>query len=301
MENALGCSPKAVLRLACSVNWTMSDPVPAITEAAASGEIADIFADIRGVLGVAVVNLIWRHLATIPCALPWAWRTLRPLYVDGTLTAEAAALHGDLDLTWIPPFPPEVLAAAGLLDPDISAIRNVLAAYDRTNAMALIALSTLLLRLEDEPLTRHAASSHSEAPRERPSAIPLPALLSMTDLAPATAELVLTLNRLGTRRSDPILATMYRHLAHWPAYLALAWAMIAPLDTDGSLEQAIADAVAKAQVRAARLAKQLCVPAEGGSPATCATIRSAVEPFTGDVIPKMVIICAVLRAATGPA
>ena len=112
---------------------------------------------------------------------------------------------------------------------------------------------------------------------------------------------MLTLNRLGTRRSNPILATMYRHLAHWPAYLALAWAMIAPLDTDGSLERAIADAVAKARVRAARLAKQLCVPAEWASPATWATIRSAVEPFTGDVIPKMVIICAVLRAATGPA
>ncbi|HEX3412287.1 MAG TPA: hypothetical protein VHT00_11250, partial [Stellaceae bacterium] len=95
--------------------------------------------------------------------------TLRPLYVDGTITAEAAALRSDLDLPRLPPFPPEVLAAAGLLDRDISAICNVLAAYDRTNAMALIALSTLLLRLDDEPLTRHAASSHGEAPRERPS------------------------------------------------------------------------------------------------------------------------------------
>jgi len=43
----------------------MSDPVPAITEAAATGETAAIFADIRQVLGVDVVNLIWRHLATI--------------------------------------------------------------------------------------------------------------------------------------------------------------------------------------------------------------------------------------------
>ena len=272
-----------------------------MTEAAASGDIAEIFADIRGVLGVAVVNLIWRHLATIPRALPWAWGTLRPLYVDGMLAAEAAALHGDLDVPWLPPFPPEVLAAAGLLDRDISAIRNVLAAYDRTNAMALIALSTLLLRLDDEPLTRHAASSHSETPRERPSAIPLPALLSMTDLAPATAELVLTLNHLGTRRGDPILASMYRHLAHWPAYLALAWAMIAPLDADGSLEQTIADAVAKARVRAARVATQLCVPAEWVSPATRASIRSAVEPFTGDVIAKMIVICGALRAASDPA
>ena len=50
----------------------MSDPVPAITEAAATGGTAAIFADIRQVLSVDVVNLIWRHLATMDGALPWA-------------------------------------------------------------------------------------------------------------------------------------------------------------------------------------------------------------------------------------
>jgi hypothetical protein len=280
----------------------MTDPVPAITEAAATGEIAEIFADIRGVLGVAVVNLIWRHLATIPRALPWVWGVLRPLYVDGTITAEAAALRSDLDLPRLPPFPPEVLAAAGLLDGDINTIRNVLAAYDRTNAMALIVFSALLLRLDDEPPSRDAASSRSEESREPPRAIPLPSLLHMADLAPTTAELVLTLNRLGTRRGDPILASMYRHLAHWPGYLALIWAMIAPLDADGSLEQTIADAAAKARARAAHVATQLySLPEVSLTPPIRAAIRSAVEPFTGDVIAKMVVICAVLRAATGPA
>jgi hypothetical protein len=44
----------------------MSDPVPAIAEASATGAVAEIFADIHTVLGVEVVNLIWRHLATIP-------------------------------------------------------------------------------------------------------------------------------------------------------------------------------------------------------------------------------------------
>lgn len=73
----------------------MSDPVPAIAEASATGAVAEIFADIRTVLGVEVVNLIWRHLATIPDALPWAWRMLRPLYADGTIRAEAQALYTD--------------------------------------------------------------------------------------------------------------------------------------------------------------------------------------------------------------
>ena len=34
----------------------MSDPVPAIAEASATGAVAEIFADIRTVLGVEVVN-----------------------------------------------------------------------------------------------------------------------------------------------------------------------------------------------------------------------------------------------------
>jgi len=85
-----------------SALMNISDPVPAITEAGATGEIAAIFADIRLVLGIDVVNLIWRHLATIPGALPWAWATLRPLYADGSIAAEAAALHGDLDLPRLP-------------------------------------------------------------------------------------------------------------------------------------------------------------------------------------------------------
>src|SRR5271169_6398294 len=104
----------------------MSDPIPAITEAAAAGEIAAIFADIRQILGVDVVNLIWRHLATIDGALEWAWPTLRPLYADGSVIAEAAALHGELALPPLPAIPAELFSGLGLRPDDLSAIRGVL-------------------------------------------------------------------------------------------------------------------------------------------------------------------------------
>ena len=64
-------------------------------------------------LGVEVVNLIWRHLATIPDALPWGWGMLRPLYADGTIEAEAEALHSQLTLPQLPLFPRELLSAIG--------------------------------------------------------------------------------------------------------------------------------------------------------------------------------------------
>ena len=50
-----------------------TDPVVAVTEQNAEGQVAEIYQDIRATLGVPVVNLIWRHLATFPGALEWSW------------------------------------------------------------------------------------------------------------------------------------------------------------------------------------------------------------------------------------
>ena len=71
-----------------SIAWQES--VPSVLESDAKGDIADIYADIRKVLGTSVVNLIWRNLATMPGALEWTWSTVRPLYRgDAPLHAEA--------------------------------------------------------------------------------------------------------------------------------------------------------------------------------------------------------------------
>jgi len=278
----------------------MSDPIPAVTEAAATGEIAEIFADIRRVLGVEVVNLIWRHLATLPGALPWVWETLRPLYADGTLAAEARLLHEQLTLPRLRPFPPELLAAADLADGDIASIRDILAAYDRTNAMALIAFSALLLRLEGRLSfsADHTVSGRAEPTPEAFVPIPLPPLPAIGELRDPVAKLVLILNGFGTRRDNPVLASMYRHLAYWPQYLALSWAVIAPLDADGSLDGAIANALGKAQTQAARLAARPREPTF--DTVTGAAIRSALDAFANDVLAKMVVICALLRQLTQP-
>ena len=58
-----------------------ADPIAAIPEAEATGDTAALFADIRATLGLPVVNLVWRHLATIPGGLPWTWDQVKPFYV----------------------------------------------------------------------------------------------------------------------------------------------------------------------------------------------------------------------------
>jgi len=287
--------------MATNAGLQTADPVPAVAEAAAIGVTAEIFADIRRVLGVEVVNLIWRHLATIPGALPWAWGVLRPLYVNGAIAAEAAALRAELDLPPLPPFPAEALAAVDIGGGDVGSIRDILAAYDRTNAMAIVALSALLRGLNGAPrAVDSAGSGRAEASPALLPRIALPPLPSMAELTPTTAALVRILNRLGTRQSNPILASMYRHLAYWPAYLALAWTLIAPLDANGSLNRLIAAALKRARERSTHLHLPIEIPLDGPVDRTLRlAIRSAIEPFTGGVIAKMVVICAVLHTATG--
>lgn len=273
----------------------MSDPVLAITEAAATGEIAAIFVDIRQVLEVDVVNLIWRRLATIDGALPWAWGTLRPLYVDGSVRREAMTLHGELTLPSVPAIPVEVFAGLGLGSDELAAIRSVLAAYDHTNAMALVALSALRARLEGHV--------QQDAPAVEPTPVPaaprtnLPRLLDLTDMQAETAALVTTLNRFGTRRPDAVLASMYRHLAHWPAYLSFAWLMLAPLEADGRLASSIEQAQHAASERVDRLPVRLG-RSTAPPPALATRISAAIAPFVEDVIVKMVVICAFLRRVT---
>jgi hypothetical protein len=213
----------------------MSDPVPAVTEAEATGETTAIYADIRRVYGVGVVNLVWRHLATFPGALPWAWETVRPLYADGTIRREAAAFRASRRLPEVAAPPPEVLAAAGFGPEDLLGIRDVLDAYERTNPMALVALSVAQHRLCGAATAGGGdeAEAVSGAPAAPEPEIRLPPLLRLDELAPPTARLVLRLNRIGAAGQDPVLASMYRNLAHWPGYLALAWALLAPLDANG--------------------------------------------------------------------
>lgn len=255
-----------------------ADPVPAIREAEATGVVAAIFADIRAVFGVGVVNLVWRHLATFPGGLEWAWGSLRPVYVSGHARSAAARLRAALPLPALPVIPPEALRAAGV--PDDAPIPAILDAYDRTNPMALVALTALQLGHAPVPPPPLEASPE-------PASVPLPPLPDMASLPASTQALIHRLNGIGAG-PDPILASMYRHLGPWPGYLALAWALLAPLDVPAI----IAAGQAAARAEAERL-RGLLTPGEAPP-----GVLAALNAFTGDAIGRMVPICAMLRAAT---
>ncbi len=260
-----------------------ADPVPAVAEADAEGETAEIYADIRAALGIGVVNLVWRHLATIGGALPWAWRALRPVYASGAAAREGAALFDDLDLPVLPPFPPSALRLAGAPERDMGAIAAVLESYNRGNGTNLVALSALSAAPSDAP--------PAAGPPPAAIATPIPPLPPLDGLEPDVRALVMALSEFGARPGDRIVPSLYRHLAHWPGFLALAWTAIAPLHADGRLHR-LADAAREAGLaRGGRLAAEIDAgPAPPGA-------EAAIEEFRRSAIGRMVPIAMMLRRA----
>jgi len=271
-----------------------SDPVPAISEAAATGATATIYADLRATLGVNVVNLIWRHLAVFPDALPWAWATLKPVYVSGLAGVEAQKLKAGLTMPELPGWPPSLLGCADIDAAGQLMIRRILASYDRSNALNLAALSALLRRIDGVPIEIQADVAATEGPGAAVVGGELPRLLALDDVSADTADLIRRINRLGDLAQGRIVASMYRHLAHWPGFLALGYVQLAPLAVDGRLDKLIQRAIALGEAAGARLQAEVTVLPP---PETVAAIRGAVADFIQHAIGKMVPIAALFMAS----
>lgn len=270
-----------------------SDPVPAISEADATGETATLYADIRATLGVPVVNLIWRHLAVIPGALPWAWESLKPLYASGAVTAQAVALRDGLQVPVLLGLSGPVLASAGLSAEDLARIDMIQRSYERSNAMNMIALGALLARLENSPAT--PGDNPGTPDGAEPVDGEMPLLLSLDQMAPPVRALVEDINRIGGR--DEILASMYRHLAHWPAYLALIHTLIAPFAADGRLEPLIQGVISEGRSRSAQVTPGLATPQVKLDESVRGDTVAALSQFINEPIGKMIAIVPLIRQA----
>jgi len=266
------------------------ESVPSVLEADARGEIAEVYADIRKVLGTSVVNLIWRNLATMPGALPWTCATVRPLYLAAA-PLHAEAIRRTIALPDLPGFSADTLLAAGIDESDQGIIRNVLDSYQYTNALALAVLSALLAHFEPRPADPVTAAETSPPP----SGLKIPELPPMDALDPEVARLVVELNGFGEDTEPQLIASMYRHLAYWPAYLALVRTMLVPLQADGRLDALTRSTRTLGHAHGAMLASQLKPAAP---PDTLAGVLKSCRLFVEHPIARMTGLCALIRRAT---
>ncbi len=259
-----------------------SDPLPGISEAAASGRTAVIFGELRERLRVPQVNLIWRCLAVEPAALDWAWQHLRPLYDSGLVWAAAEQLERAL-----PRLPAGVPPAAPV--GEAAAIDAVLQAYQRANTVNLLSLMALL----NVGQTGAAAAARMLTPAPPPPPMPgsLPALLDVDAMPARLAGLVRACNRLGSDEAEPMMASAWRQLAHWPAFLEQVLQALGPLHAQAVLQAERDRLHAGALAGAAALAA--AIPSRPGP--VPALVGQTAARFADGPLPRMLMLVALMR------
>jgi hypothetical protein len=272
-----------------------ADPIPAVREDEATGETAAVFADLRATLGVSFVNLIWRHLATMPQMLEWTWALVKPLHASNALLEAGETLRAGVAVPDGIKQPACVFDAVGVTAADRVVIGQMLGDYNAANASNLLCLLVAQSVLAGElPGQFRTARSTSLVPRTADQA--LPRLPGLHELSPAVRTLVVELDGFGRFAPTEAIASLYRHLAHWPGFLAVAHATLSVPHHDGRL---LAEH-GKTRDRAQKLASERVLPLASASRLpVCAEVDAAqasLQMFTEHMIARMVTMGETMRA-----
>jgi hypothetical protein len=273
-----------------------ADSIPAISEGDAVGDIAALYEDLRVTLGVPFVNLIWRHLATIPGGLAWVWTLVKPLYVSGEperLSLDTSALVSFPSLAPLPDFLWDSAAISGR---DRQTIAALIESYNHANGVNFLALLTAVSMLRDGPpvKTNRPAAPHAE--RHRAATQPLPPLPALSELPPHLLALVHQLDQFGRLGSSDAIASLYRHLAHWPAFLSIAYTALEPLHRSREFARAQKGVIAFGRRQCVELASLMNPDLPALAPESRLAVLAALDEFTRLMIGRMIVMGKAMRA-----
>jgi hypothetical protein len=277
------------------------DFIHTVSEKDATPEIAVIFADIKETLGVPFVNLIWRHLATIPGGLEMTWSLAKPLYDSQTLNESARALRAQTSLVdRMTPWPDSVRTTLGLSDQDKSEIVLLLEDYGHANSRALLVLSYLHASLSSQSLSDNKGEpkrSHTAALIDPLARVELnkDSLIKPARPLPATADLptnvlslIKILNTFGAPIPSPAEPSLYRHLSYWPSFLAAFWLAVEPMEKEGVLVREGINMYERASSMVGQW-KPANDALEMISPDSVSQVLKSLDHFTYAVIARMIV------------
>ncbi len=253
-----------------------------LAERDATGETARIYEEMRHLGGVPMVALIFRHLATLPGALGWMWAALGPAWRSGRLQETAWRIAREAPLEPIARIRPEALAALGVDEAGLREIRDVLVAYNRANPENMLTIQCVL-RLIDG--ARATASFEPRAWTPPPAPGPLPPMVNPKDFTPEVAALLDLVAAPGEPGAPRVVQSLYRHLVHRPAFLALAVTLLRERVDDGSIDRSVGQIRSAMSVAADDIVRSISAP-----PAPHAGIRPVCSRFGGAIIPQMILV-----------
>ncbi len=199
-------------------------PLPMeVPEIEASGTVARLYDEIRAALRSPNVNLVYRLLVRYPDYLVAAWAQIGPNLASRYVEREAERLRAlaapDVG-TAAAHFRHELLAL-GLTEDDLAEIRGIVDLFNYANPKNLICVSALRMALDDQPIP---GTRDVEGGQPVPSE-PLPRVdVKMPDPQSVTGEARVVLDEvLRAHQTGNALPSVYRALAHRPAFLRAAW------------------------------------------------------------------------------
>ena len=272
---------------------TSAAVLPEVHESEAPPEIAAIYAGLREAVGVPIVNLIWRHFATLPGVLPWAWETARGAIASATVAEGRARLAAavratpGLDLSVVGP------ALRALPAEERARVADVVRVYNRGNGVNLQVLSAVR-RVIAGASVGGAGPGFGGEPPAPPVVASIPALPRMDDLPDAVRAEVSALAALHDP-SDPVVPSLYRHLALWPGVLPPLREALAPRFAEGRIASLRAALLGVADESAAALLPNLTPPGPFPAEHRDAVLR-VLAVFPGKLIAEMAAVGLALDA-----
>ena len=198
-----------------------------LSETQAEGEIADIFAEVRRLFAVPYVSAIYRHLATTPGLLEWAWGTMAPAFRDGSAQEASWRLAADLPVAPLPPIPREALRVLGVDAGAETAVRATCEGFVRVAPANMMFAALLKMLLAGDKPNGKSPIGTAWSP---PGALPAPPKL--VDMAALDADARAVLMRFSATTADgPFVPGLYRMLGHWPGLMAHLSVVLAPRNT----------------------------------------------------------------------
>lgn len=276
----------------------MSQLLPEQPESAASPATRAIYAELRRLCGVPMVPLIYRHLATIPGGLEWAWSLLGPALRTGRLQESAWTISRSVPIEPVVKLPAEALRMLGVTSTDLTELRKLLAAYNRSNPVNLLGLRCLAVFAVRDPQAQVGSSPRIDRVTPWQAPEPVHDLLPTVDPANIQGDaraLMLLLNDRGdASRGSPIWPSLYRHFASRPPLLALSALVVPPAF------KAIDEAAGAVQCEAGKRAETLIdeIDVAQGAPSPSGEQRReiihAINLFT-ERLPELIVIGALLE------
>jgi|GEM_PF-890591 len=255
---------------------------PEIHPLDATPEISSIYADIRLVSGVPMVNLIWRHFAALPGILPWAWKAVRPLVSSLEMIEARHRLIEAVQLPDISALSPSAREACGLHNNVMTSFTGMVDNYVRGNCTNIITLTALRLRLEG---ISSPSAIYNVAATSEPGAL-LPPLPKIENLPSALAEKVRGLAKRHDGSDGTIIPSLYLELARWPDLVDAFPIWLSQLYVPETLR-----AARESACRAAEREALAMLPDLDPTPHNVAQMRPALERFTKLIIPDLIPVC----------